>query len=462
MIEELNDSIDMINVQLYNSGTMLGLDGKIYAEATPDFVVAMTEAVIRGFTCKGGIGHFSGLPASKVGVGLPGCKGRGYVEPSSLEAAMKYLLGKGPKPGKYELIKKEGYSNLRGMMTWSVNSDNSCSPPNGFVDLYKQLFTNDPYIKIYNPNVITITKENGGEIMVDLFNDNFKIPSETSSWTFANLPDGVSVGSVTILTDSTAKIILKGNSIQGENQGHIKNLTVIIDSNSLVNSGDEIRKSYGVELTSPGYFIPCRFEAEDFSRMIGAEIRAAEDETNGTKLGGWKNESFVEYDIVVEKSGSYTIEMRVASQNSNGNYSLHLDTNELIKTNIPNTGGWEKWKTISHEVNISKGEYTFRLNRLGGWFGLNWFNFKIDSANGLKRINYSNLTILPNPVENNLTLENVQKGNLSILDLKGAVVKSYSINPQQKIDISTLKKGIYFAIFEDNTGTSYRSKFVKK
>ena len=36
------------HVQLYNSGSMYGIDGNIYTQGTADFIVAMTEAVIQG------------------------------------------------------------------------------------------------------------------------------------------------------------------------------------------------------------------------------------------------------------------------------------------------------------------------------------------------------------------------------------------------------------------------------
>ena len=52
IIEALRDSIDMLNVQLYNSGSQYGLDGLIYSQGSANWVLAMTEAVIQGFTCK--------------------------------------------------------------------------------------------------------------------------------------------------------------------------------------------------------------------------------------------------------------------------------------------------------------------------------------------------------------------------------------------------------------------------
>jgi len=130
VIDALRDSLEILHVQLYNSGTMFGIDGNIYTQGTADFIVAMTEAVIQGFNTSGGM--FAGLPANKVAVGLPACTnaaGGGYTDTASVKAALDYLLGKGPKPGTYTLVQSGGYPTLRGMMTWSINWDavNNCS-----------------------------------------------------------------------------------------------------------------------------------------------------------------------------------------------------------------------------------------------------------------------------------------------------------------------------------------------
>ncbi len=145
IIAALNDSLDLLQVQLYNSGTMYGVDNKVYAQGTADFIVAMTEAVIHGFTTSGGT--FAGLPANKVAVGLPACTsaaGGGFVDSATVRAAMNYLLGKGPKPGTYVLTSATGYPSLRGMMTWSVNWDalSTCANKYQYANNYQSIYSN--------------------------------------------------------------------------------------------------------------------------------------------------------------------------------------------------------------------------------------------------------------------------------------------------------------------------------
>jgi chitinase len=142
VIHALRDSMDILQVQLYNSGSMYGIDGGIYTQGTADFIVSQTEAVIKGFNTNGGA--FAGLPANKIAVGLPACSsaaGSGYTSPATVKAAIDYLRGTGPKPGLYTLAKAGGYPDLRGMMTWSVNWDKACGVPNAFAQSFQTIFS---------------------------------------------------------------------------------------------------------------------------------------------------------------------------------------------------------------------------------------------------------------------------------------------------------------------------------
>jgi len=144
VIHALRDSIEILQVQLYNSGSMLGIDGNLYTQGTADFIVAMTEAVIQGFNTGGGI--FTGLPPDKVAIGLPACPlaaGGGFTDTAIVRAAIDYLRGNGPQPGTYTLVQTNGYPTLRGMMTWSINWDavNTCASVYQYAANYENTFS---------------------------------------------------------------------------------------------------------------------------------------------------------------------------------------------------------------------------------------------------------------------------------------------------------------------------------
>jgi len=143
LINALRDSIYLLSVQLYNSGSMYGIDGGIYHQGTADFIVAMVEAVIRGFPTAGG--YFAGLRSDQVAIALPACPlaaGGGYTDSISVRAAARYLRGTGPQPGSYMRVQSGGYPNLGGMMTWSINWDAStnCATPWEYVRNFRDAF----------------------------------------------------------------------------------------------------------------------------------------------------------------------------------------------------------------------------------------------------------------------------------------------------------------------------------
>ena len=151
VIHALRDSLSLLHVQLYNSGSMYGIDGNIYNSGNADFIVAMTEAVIKGFSTSGGF--FTGLPANKIAVGLPACPnaaGSGFVDTATVNKAMKYLLGIGPKPGSYTLVQSGGYPTLRGMMTWSMNWDavNTCASTYQFAENFEKIYGSNSALSI--------------------------------------------------------------------------------------------------------------------------------------------------------------------------------------------------------------------------------------------------------------------------------------------------------------------------
>jgi chitinase len=145
VIHGLRDSLSLLHVQLYNTGSMYGIDGNIYTQGNANFIIAMTEAMIKGFMTNGGM--FTGLPESKVAIGLPACPsaaGGGFTNVATVASAVRYLKGAGAKPSTYTLAQVGGYPNLGGMMTWSVNWDavSSCNAASyAFAQNYQSLFT---------------------------------------------------------------------------------------------------------------------------------------------------------------------------------------------------------------------------------------------------------------------------------------------------------------------------------
>lgn len=108
----VKDILTVVNTQYYNSGSMLGCDGKVYSQGSVDFLTALACIQLQG-----------GLDASQVGIGVPASSrgaGSGYVDPQVVKNALD-CLAKGTGCGTFKPVRT--YPNIRGAMTWSTNWD---------------------------------------------------------------------------------------------------------------------------------------------------------------------------------------------------------------------------------------------------------------------------------------------------------------------------------------------------
>jgi chitinase len=110
----IKDILTVVNMQYYNSGTMLGCDGKVYSQSTVDFLTALACIQLEG-----------GLSPDQVALGLPAsgsAAGGGYQDPANVGAALN-CLAKGTNCGTFK--PSATYPAIRGAMTWSINWDAS-------------------------------------------------------------------------------------------------------------------------------------------------------------------------------------------------------------------------------------------------------------------------------------------------------------------------------------------------
>ncbi|MFI7308237.1 chitinase [Streptomyces hygroscopicus] len=108
----IKDILTVVNMQYYNSGSMLGCDGKVYSQGSVDFLTALACIQLEG-----------GLSPSQVGLGVPASTrgaGSGYVSPAIVNNALD-CLARGTNCGSFKPART--YPELRGAMTWSTNWD---------------------------------------------------------------------------------------------------------------------------------------------------------------------------------------------------------------------------------------------------------------------------------------------------------------------------------------------------
>ncbi|WP_162795115.1 fibronectin type III domain-containing protein [Nonomuraea lactucae] len=110
----IKDILTVVNMQYYNSGSMLGCDQKVYSQGSVDFMTALACVQLE-----------NGLRPDQVGLGLPagpGAAGGGVVSPTLVNNALN-CLARRTNCGSF--VPARAYPDIRGAMTWSINWDAS-------------------------------------------------------------------------------------------------------------------------------------------------------------------------------------------------------------------------------------------------------------------------------------------------------------------------------------------------
>lgn len=173
IIQNLRNELDLLAVQLYNTGGENGLDGQYYGSTKKsNMVTALTDMVIKGYNIGTTGMRFDGLPASKVLIALPACPsaaGSGFLTPTEGINAMNYLRTGTTFSGRTYTMQPGGpYPSLRGLMTWSVNWDaSSCGNSSELSKAYAAYFATqsaklkvDDKMEVSNTNMIAYFKDN--------------------------------------------------------------------------------------------------------------------------------------------------------------------------------------------------------------------------------------------------------------------------------------------------------------
>ena len=111
LIKLIKDITTVVHTQYYNSGSMLGCDGRVVSQGNVDFITAQA-CILLGVLRPDQVAL--GLPASTRGAGS------GYVAPSVVNNALN-CLARGTNCGSYR--PSQTWPGIRGAMTWSINWD---------------------------------------------------------------------------------------------------------------------------------------------------------------------------------------------------------------------------------------------------------------------------------------------------------------------------------------------------
>ncbi|RPH91988.1 MAG: glycosyl hydrolase family protein, partial [Calditrichaeota bacterium] len=258
-------------------------------------------------------------------------------------------------------------------------------------------------------------------VRVYQFPNNAPTVTITNPQESANLPAGtISIAANAADSDGSITTVkfYKGTTYLGEDttapysfdwtnatDGCYKIKVVAVDNGGL-QAADEVNMTVGIGCPQLPYSgtpaaIPGTIQAEDFD--TGIEGEAYHDITTGNSGGVYRPDSdvdieacteggynvgwidaaeWLEYTVNIASADNYDINIRVASQSTEGNF--HLEMNGVSITgsvSAPATGGWQNWQTVTvNNISLSAGIKIMKFVSETGGFNLNYISLSKSSG----------------------------------------------------------------------------------
>ncbi|MCV9385532.1 carbohydrate-binding protein [Reichenbachiella ulvae] len=295
--------------------------------------------------------------------------------------------------------------------------------------------------------------------------------SDASGFTFYADDQELTLLSISSHPDNDRMLILEAEN----NYNDAQTLTLDYNQGSIKATDGSLLESFSaLSITNnlPFYTpIPTLIEAEDYLVNEGLAHENTSDIGGGENLGYTNAGDYLEYNLYVAEEGTYTIQARIACDNSAGILEfaqIDQDGKKLssAQLDVPVTGGWQTWQTVSTDMDMVAGRHTFRVTIIQPEFNINWFKlseYVLEADAGTS----DEILLYPNPCQDQLTLERKgidQQSSISILDLSGKAIKGWNYaqsSSSRVLDLTGLKAGLYFVELKTQ-GQVWRQKFVKE
>ncbi|MCG8698133.1 MAG: carbohydrate-binding protein [Bacteroidales bacterium] len=193
--------------------------------------------------------------------------------------------------------------------------------------------------------------------------------------------------------------------------------------------------------------INSRIEAESFISQQGIQSENTQDVGGGLNIGFIHDGDWSAYKVNVPESKDYKINFRVACESNPGTIELLVDNVSKGSVEVPVTGAFQNWQTVSETFSLEKGTHEIKLLYKGGGgflFNVNWFQ----SASGSSISNQTNSNVLPkvypNPFHNKVVIE-TNASNVQLFNIVGTLIHTEVTTTTNGYNLNTenLNNGIY-------------------
>lgn len=131
-------------------------------------------------------------------------------------------------------------------------------------------------------------------------------------------------------------------------------------------------------------------------RSDGVDLEVTTDTGGGDDLGWTTGGQWFKYTVNAASAGTYTVTFRVAAINAVTD-ALHISnssgTNLSGSVNVPATGGWQTWTSVTASVNLPAGQQVLTVNQDNPGWNINYMSFASGSGGTGSCAGVSNITV---------------------------------------------------------------------
>jgi beta-glucanase (GH16 family) len=209
-------------------------------------------------------------------------------------------------------------------------------------------------------------------------------------------------------------------------------------------------------------------QAENYAQMSGVQTETCAE--GGLDVGWVDAGDWMVYNVTIPTSGTYRVIYRVASPNAAKTLRLEKDAGatQLGTVTIPNTGGWQNWTNVAHNVTLPAGTYSIGIATATGGFNINYLTITNNLSARMRtesdfisaEEDLSSM-IFPNPVQDQLFIKNPEKvKTIKIFNIQGQEMISVE-RPGSSISVQSLKPGVHISVVEKTDHSIVKEKLVK-
>ncbi|ASB48751.1 carbohydrate-binding protein [Alkalitalea saponilacus] len=217
------------------------------------------------------------------------------------------------------------------------------------------------------------------------------------------------------------------------------------------------------KVEAPGEWteIPAKIQAESYTLQYGTDTEATSDDGGGINVGWIDSGDWLVYAIDNKSDETeFQISFRLAAEAGGRNFDLYVDDVKVGTINVPNTGGWQIWQTVTSDISLKQGQQYLKIVATSSGFNINYFDIEVNTV-GFNNPAVKDVLIYHDSLSKQISIRtnDLIYNNVKVIDLAGNVVVNEIVTYEAEKQISgNFSNGVY--IVKISNGDDYFSQKV--